>query len=365
MQRRGLAAVLLAALVAVFAGCGSDSDEFVAVSSNNTGGPVAGSGELAFRFERTNPQTVAPVPQATVTLRFDLYSTTPPTPDTLVFTQSQPYSDQIVLREVPTTAITVVVTAFDAVGLPLMNFAGDFQVSPGVRTQVSLSSGLPITLQSMSVTPDPAIAQRGIGVTFDGTEQTTTLNPVSTLILNGNFSNGESFVLPVNAQTVSFSDPLIASISSSGGLTVAGPDPFSNIGQSTTATATYLASTPNVSDQFQIQNNGFLVGPTAVGADRFGSRFVPAGVPDTRGWQGTLLTSPPTGSETLDLDQSDFSFSLAEPVEGVSINGNSGVMSVNAEVAHGTSFVVLITFPDPVTGITYQAEVEMEVVNFP
>ena len=106
MQRRGLAAVLLAALVAVFAGCGSDSDEFVAVSSNNTGGPVAGSGELAFRFERTNPQTVAPVPQATVTLRFDLYSTTPPTPDTLVFTQSQPYSDQIVLREVPTTAIT-------------------------------------------------------------------------------------------------------------------------------------------------------------------------------------------------------------------------------------------------------------------
>lgn len=138
-----LTLLALAVVAACFTGCG-DSDNFV--FTNNNQGPVGNTGNLVFRFQQAAAQTVDILPNGTVTVRFDLFGTNPPSQASLLDSEIRPYADLIVLEDVSADVVFVSVTCFDANDLPLAILTGTVDVIVGADNEVDLNDSQPVSL---------------------------------------------------------------------------------------------------------------------------------------------------------------------------------------------------------------------------
>ena len=349
--------ILLILLTFLATGCG-DSDNFVFNGNNVT--PSATTGDLIFNFERAAAQDI--VPNGTTSLRFDFFSTNPPAQSSFVFTENRAFNTLIIIEDVPTNCVSVLVTAFNSDGLPLATYSGSFTVQAGQDVNVDLNDAVPVTLDAITVSPDPMNLVYGSDIPFTETTPETNVSFLPGVevqaIITGSFSNGSSAQLPISATTTSFSGlNNVANVTATGLFSV---DTVQLVGNNTTATATYTLGSDVRSDDFVINTSALLVltgtldGPTV--------DFTAPIISSPGGYDGGFAGAVIQQDRTLNfLDESDLTFALESPVAGVSINQDTGIITAASGIAANTPVFVLVTFVDTVRNLTYTSRIEMRV----
>lgn len=322
-----LTLLALAVMAACFTGCG-DSDNFV--FTNNNQGSVGNTGNLVFRFQQASAQTIDILPNGTVTVRFDLFGTNPPSQASLLDSEIRPYADLIVLEDVSADVVFVSVTCFDANDLPLAILTGTVDVIVGADNEVDLNDSQPVSLDAITVNPDPAFL-----ATYDPTQLTIT----------GSFGNGQTLPLPITANTVQFSGlGNVANVTANGLLSVG---IFPLCGANTTATATFMFGATQVSDDFSVQTFCFDVfSPVNTNRETVEPFLV---TPDFTYDEGyTFGMVAPNGEIIVDGGQlpGPPTYAVTPAVAGVTINSSTGELSIGAGVPVGTTFEVVITYVD-------------------
>lgn len=136
---------LLAFTTVVTVGCGS-SDDFVAT---NGFAPASNTGDLVFRtFTLAAAQTIE-VPAATTDLDFEFFDAA----NNSVFTYTQGFAPEVIVKNVPTSAKRVVITARGPNG-PLATIEANVTVTPGGQTVVDLSGATITLLGQLIVEPE-------------------------------------------------------------------------------------------------------------------------------------------------------------------------------------------------------------------
>ena len=347
--------LLALSFFAIFAvGCGSDNED-VFSATGGSANPL--SGNLSFRFVQPNPQTAGEVPNTTSLLRFDFFRANPPSAESFVATVIRPYAESIVIEDVPTDVILVLVTALDGENFPLVTLQGDAEVILGQTTPVDLGNPTVVTLDTLTVSPDPAIASK------EGESKTTQLS------FTLGFSNGSVFTLPsFDGTNTTFSQPggEIADISASGLVsTTVG-------GQNTTASASFTFGNFTVTDEFDILTYCFEIVearsqifiPTLQFNDFPGQQIIPIGPSG----EPTVFQVDFVGPDGVRLrpyfieGAQDVTFSLATPATGVSIDPVTGFLTAD-ETAVAGLITVVVTYEDPVSGLTFTDSVQIELVE--
>lgn len=203
-----LGILLIALLGLVCTGCGDDDGDFLVNSDGVVNIFSASTGSLSFQFVK--PQAAA-VPAATTMLTFEFYDNAIPEHGTLVYAVILPYSDSIIVEEVPVSARSVVITAAALDTTPLASIEDQVVVVPDTVTAVDLSDAAirAIRLESISISPDTVDLKLGNAARL-----------VQHLSVLATFSNGETLALD-NRQvrsdvTFSSEPPGVVSISDSG-----------------------------------------------------------------------------------------------------------------------------------------------------
>lgn len=351
--------LLLTILAFLATGCG-DSENFVFTGTNVTP-PAATTGDLTFNFQQA-PAAQDIVPNGTTNLRFDFFSTDPPAQSSFVFTENRAFNTVVVIEDVPSNCVSVLVTAFNSDGLPLATYSGSFVVQPGQNVPVDLNDAVPVTLDAITVSPDPMNLVYGSDVPFfinnPSDENIELIGGDVQAVITGSFSNGSTAQLPITATTTAFTGlNNVANVTATGLFSV---DSVNRIGNNTTATATYTLGSSVQDDDFAI-NTSALVALT-------GNAEPPIVDP-----QDPIITSPggydagfaggvigQNGVVTI-LDESDFTFALETPVNGISIDPNTGVITAASGIDANTSVFVLVTYVDEVRNLTYTSRIEMRV----
>jgi len=318
------ASVLLCILITLFAvGCGSSGDDVFI----GGGGGSGTTGDLEFRFVQPQNQAPDPVPSGTETLRFDVFSTDPPTEDSLLLTETRDYDETIVLEDVSVEAVTVLVTAFDADGVPTVTLSGDVLVLPNSINRVDLVDSQPVTLDTITISPSP------VQLANDETQQ---------LALEGSFSNGTVLDLPQSsfdtAATFSSADTDVATVDNDGVVSVEGAG-------NTSITAQYTLSGVTRSDTVEVQAAVFDVTVTfvsAVAVNNPGADNFNAGIGSTTTPTYTArLTGPDQNQVTVPLGSLTFAFQ--PDVTGFSVGGN-GQVTVADTVANNTTANLVVSY---------------------
>ena len=353
----GLFLILLAFLAT---GCGN-SDNFV-FTGNSATAPAATTGDLTFNFEKeVAAQDI--VPSDTTSLRFDFFATNPPAESSFVFTETRTFSTTVVIEDVPSNCVSVLVTAFNSDGLPLATYSGSFVVQVGQDVPVDLNDAVPVTLDAITVGPDPMNLAYGSDIPFfignPPEENIELINGDVQAVITGSFSNGSTAQLPITAATTTFSGlNNIANVTATGLFSVVS---LNALGNNTTATATYTLGSSVQPDEFTINTSaliavpGTLAGPSQV--DTEDPVITSPGGYD-RGYAGAVIAS---NRVTTYLDESDFTFALESPVDGISINANTGVITAASGVTANTPVFVLVTYVDTLRNVTYTSRIEFRV----
>lgn len=199
--------LLLLALVGLLSflavGCGDSSDDFVYSGNNNSTTPVAGTGNVTFRFVQA--QQAATVPTATTRLRFEFFNAqglSAGSPVTL------DYAESVTVQNVPVAATNAVVTALDSRGDALGTLRFTFTVLAN-QTVVAVPAGAtpPTGPALATLTLTPATANLNVG-------QTVQLTASPRLDDGTAASGGTAFFLS--------SDSAVANVTSTGMVTAVG-----------------------------------------------------------------------------------------------------------------------------------------------
>lgn len=335
---------MFVAFVTIFqSGCGDDGrDAFVATGANQQ---AVGTGNLIFNFQKAAAQTVDIVPANTTNLRIDMFSSDTQNIHTLVFSQTFPFAERIVVPNVPANVVSVLVTAFNSDGLPVAFLRGPAEVLINDDSEVDLDDLQNATFEGLDVTPTVV----NLSVSPFGNKNTDQVQ----LSLAGNVS-GTNFILPVNADAASFSfaNPGLFNISASG--LISTTFDFSRLGGNTTLTTTYTyLGTPQTD---VITANFYVFG--------FVTELAPVLAPGTSfgGGLGVVFYRPTTLNEAVG---SRVTYSLESPVTGITVT-EDGDISAAASVATGTEFFVVATFVDNGSGgsgLTFTDKVKFTVSN--
>lgn len=347
--KSALLTLLALSFVALFAvGCGDSRDDFVITNTNNN---PATQGNLVFNFQQAVTQQVPDtVPAGTASLRFDFFSTNPPDAESLVFTETRAFAQEIVIEDVPSNVVSVLVTAFDANGFPLATLSGDVTVIIGATNPVDLDDSNPVTFDALTVAPDPVlividdngnqatVVETGSGEQANGnTEQ---------LLFTGSFSVGTPQTLPATASFLSFSDiSPVANVSSTGLIT-------GNEDGTDDLTTTYTIGSQARTDTVTVNNYFFNV--TA----EDGVELLPT---DTYG--GRYTAEFAFGADQLANVAANSTFALQGTPTGITIDPDTGDLEL--ENATPGTFNVIVTWVDGRstggTGNTYTNVVEFRV----
>jgi hypothetical protein len=187
IPKRSSLLILIASLVSLLAvGCGDSGEDFVFTGTNNNNNNTT-FGNVVFQFVTAQAATV---PVETDTLAFDFYNTDVPAEGALIYTANSAFANTVTVLDVPVSARSVVITAYDADGHPLVAIIDELVVIAGLNNPTDLSNALVevITFDSISVTPDP------VQLDTDGNPSTE-----QQLVVSANFSNGETVVEPTTA----------------------------------------------------------------------------------------------------------------------------------------------------------------------
>lgn len=346
---KSLLAVLSVSLLAIMAmGCGSDNNEFVGVATGNQG---TSTGNLSFAFTTINPQIAGDVSAQTARLQFAIFSTPiadPTDPEqvaaaTLVDIRLVNFAESIVLEDVPTNAVTVLVTAVDKDGYPLNLLQGSFTVTLGETTPVDLGNSIAINFSSLTVTPDPTNVAKG----GESVQLTFTIG----------FDNGTQFQLfSFDAPEASFSQAqTVADISSTGLVsTTVG-------GQNTTATATYSFNGIELQDDFTINTYCLEIVEAAteiVIPNNITGRYIIGPAPTVY----VLEFVGPDGIHVDVTENENTTYALASPAQGVTVDPQTGILTAD-ETASVGNVVVIATYTDPVSGLVLTDSVTIALVE--
>lgn len=318
--------MMLISLVSLIAmGCGDSQQDYVFTNDNNPGG----TGNVVFQFVQAQQGVV---PTGTASLIFDFYSTSPPTNGNVVYsTPPVTFANTVTVTNVPVEAQSVVITCYDADGHPIGSLTDEVTVLAGQTVNQDLSNALftIITFDSITVTPDPVNLNLG------------TQDPSAQLVVTANFSNGESIaqtpLQQANFGTFDSSNDAAATVTS-GGLVEAVAVGFANISVSYELdgeTRTYTGGVDvNVTsgvttDTLVVLPQTLVVEDGTESGDLFATIAINGNAP-----------------VPVDIPGDDISFALQSAVTGISVNANSGEVTVDPGVADGTDFVVVATFDD-------------------
>jgi hypothetical protein len=317
--------MLMISLVSLFAlGCGSSQEDFVFTGTNNNG---AGVGNVVFQFVK--PQA-ATVPADTATLAFDFYNTANPANGTVIFTATSAFANTVTVINVPVEARSVVITAYDADGHPKATITDEIVVLPGVNNPTDLSNALVgiVTFDAIDVTPDPVALI--LGTQNDTTEQ---------LVVTGFFSNGESiaFTAAENAANGAFvsNAPAVATVAANGLVSA-----VSN--GSTTIDVDYTVDGVTRSlDGVAVNVTGgviddvLLVTPDTLTVADGTSSGAPSATFSANGANPVDVTGDP-----------ELTYALQQAVAGITVNANTGVVTVAAATPDATTATVVATYLD-------------------
>ena len=352
--------LLLTILAFLATGCG-DSENFVFTGTNVTP-PAATTGDLTFNFQQA-PAAQDIVPNGTTNLRFDFFSTDPPAQSSFVFTENRAFNTVVVIEDVPSNCVSVLVTAFNSDGLPLATYSGSFVVQPGQNVPVDLNDAVPVTLDAITVSPDPMNLAYGTDIPFflgDPTDEIIELIGGDVqAVINGSFSNGSTAQLPITAVTTTFSGlNNVANVTATGLFSV---ESANAVGNNTTATATYTLGSSVQSDDFTINTSAlFAVTGTPVGPIEIDTEDPIITSPG--GYDGGFAAGLVASNRVITVvDESDLTFALESPVPGISIDANTGVITAASGIDANTSVFVLVTYVDEVRNLTYPSRIEMRV----
>jgi hypothetical protein len=195
-----MTALLLGLLVA---GCESSSDGSFVATPGESGNNNASTGSVTFNFVQAQSQITVPV--GTTDLRFEFFTDLGGT-GSLVLREDRAYAGSITIDGVPTTARSVVVTAYDSDGFPVSEFVANVTPVADGNVVVSAASGTssPVTLTGITSSP------LSLSLGLDG---------VVALQISATFSNGDSVPLGTDVLAeVQFtsSDTTVATVSAEG-----------------------------------------------------------------------------------------------------------------------------------------------------
>jgi hypothetical protein len=187
-------------------GCGDSNEDFI-ITGNPNNNPTATTGNLTFQF--TQGQAVT-VPVGTTLLTFDFFDSVNPSTGDLVFTDTQDYASSVTVEDVPVSAVSVVITAYGADGVPRVTITDEVAVSGGGTVAVDLSDAVvaPVSYDSLSATPatvslnlaNPGAASQQLTLVGSfGNGDTVTFN-VNLVAANGDFSSSPAGVVSITDQ---------------------------------------------------------------------------------------------------------------------------------------------------------------------
>ena len=361
-QRSALLYGLLSLLLTLcVSGCG-DSENYVFTGSSVTP-PAATTGSLTFNFQpAAAAQDIAP--PGTTSLRFDFFRTNPPAESSFVFTENRTFSTVVLIEDVPSDVVSVLVTAFDTEGLPLATYSGTFAVQVGQNVVVDLADAVPVTLDSISVGPDPINLAYGLDIPFftesPAEEDVELIGGEVQAVITGSFSNGSNAELPITASSTTFTGlPEQINVTTTGLFSTVS---LNALGYSLPATATYTLGSVARSDEFTVNISALLVIPGTPGEFPQVTPTDPI-IASPGGYDGgfvAALISPDATTTTVFVD-SDLVFALETPVAGISIDPETGVITAASGIAPNTAVFVLVSYVDPNTSLSYTSRVEFRV----
>lgn len=342
---RNFSSLILLTLAAFLVfGCGDSNDDFV-FTGNNSGSTGNGS-QLVFRFQRpVTAQTT--VPADTTTIRFDLYSTDAPTSAALLSSETRLYADLIVLENVPTETRSVNVTLLNQDGLPTGTYTKVVSVPAGSRIEVSLE-GVPVTPPSfteLGLTPNPI----NVYITSGDADSNTVQLSVGATI------NGSVFPAPFEDVTVTVEHPNVLQILDSGLLLVqrnilALESPISGVGvrSNTTVTASYTLNQVTRQTVAPVNIHYFSSEIGAFIGLLFGTGEIPVPSGEENVFDGTFgdyFYIGPDGIAVL-IEQEEVTLALETSSSQITLNSETGELSIPAETPVGTKFSLVSTWVD-------------------
>ena len=335
-----LTILALSFIVTFSAGCDDSGDNLESFVINQ---PFE-VGNLVFNLQ---PESLAEVgfdtvPDETSTVRIDVFSTNPPSGDSLLLTETLALGDTINLSDVSITAESVLITAFDENNLPLGTLFSDLDFFTGETATIDLNDFVPSTFNSAVVSPDVIDLEIDIFAFVLTDEQQVSAS--------GDIS-GDTFDLPINANSTSFivADPSLIEVSPTGLISTDFGDE-DVLGGSTEVTATYTFQDTQISDTFTVNIRNFSVVNSAL------SIIAQGGIYD-EGFGVAFVDN--TGTQQSVSDQ--VVFALQNPIQGVSIT-DDGVIQVSEDTPVG-DFNVVATFADTESGITFSRVIPFTVIS--
>lgn len=319
-------ALTLLSLLAVGCGGSTNDDVFTATEPQ----PPGTTGNALFRFMLGQREGV--VPAGTTRLFFEFYSSAEAVDGLLVHTAESDFDTLVVVPNVPTSSRLVLVTAYGPGGVPLATLTGAVNITAGRDNPVSLSDPTAVTFDSITVSPNPINL-------VQGTQNGNTRQ----LSIVGAFSNGDtvtfaSTTFATNADFDGF-DPTIASVSDSGQASgVSNGD--------TEVIVRYTANGQTQSSTVPINVTGGVVAQDTL-------TVTPESLQLAQGDASATLTAffAEAGEQPVNVTGSAYlSFALEAPVTGVSVNNETGAVTVDNDAVNNSSATVVASYDDGVGG---------------
>lgn len=313
--KNSLLAALLVSFVGLFAvGCGnSNNDDFVITNNNQN----TTTGALTFQFARAQTTTV---PTNTTDLLFEFRNAE----NSVVYTETVPFSTTVTINNVPATATQVEITALQN-GFPVATVTDDVTVTIAQTTQVDLTNAgnTNITFDELTVTPATNNLSGG---------DSQNLSVVAT------FSDTSSVPVPNSAVTFTSNNTALANVSASGVIST-----LPATGGNTTVDASWTFNSVERTDSVSVTvGSVFFVGE--------GESVFPASIP--QGEEFDLETRIAFSNGTVQDIDSEATYTFVPEVAGVSIESSDNI-AVGESVTPGTTFQLRASFTDPATNITH------------
>ncbi len=328
--KRTLLTFLLVSLVSLFAvGCGDSNEDYVFTGTN----PGVTTGNVNFQFEEAVLTQAALVPAGTDFLTFDFFVTNPPAAGQLIFEADAPYANSVTVQNVPTSARSVVITAFDADGFPLATITAPINVVANTTTNANLN-GVPVVeidFTTLSVSPNPVALTLG---TLNGaTEQ---------LDFTLNFNNGISYTIAGDDLPAS----VVASyaVQNSGVATVNATGTVTAVEAGTTnGTATLSFGGTTVTAPFTVNVTGGVITPVTVLGPVDGEITLPTG-----GFEYALIARVGFENATTDVALTAASnYDVSVSGTAVTFNETTGTLATaDSVVAANETSTVTVTNPN-------------------
>jgi hypothetical protein len=347
LGKSALLTLMAIGLVSLFAvGCGS-SDNFVANGTNNNNGNPAQTGNLIFNFVQAQDT----VPIGTTTLRFDFYSSDPPSLASYLFSETRSYANQVIIQNVPPEVEVVIVTAIGANDEPLAVLSGNTAVILGGDSTVELVFNGNPTFNSLTLTPAPVIilsaesstAQVSVSANFDTAQvlgqQTSYDVDIAPASCTFDFQEGGLFK---NETANITADGLVTAV---------------NYRQNATLSCEYTAFGTTLSDT------------TLVRTCRFGVKIAYKTLPTTGSFSPYYFAFFDDSDGSHSDVTSEVTFALKTAATGVAVDPNNGTFTTT-NAAPGT-YTVVVTWVDGRTqnadgtggtGTTFTYETDVNVV---